>query len=543
MKKLLLIIVCLILNLAVFAAGNTFRDLSAQEQEVFKAMQNEMQRNLKNLKMDKFARPYYIAYKIIPETRYLFNASQGVLMQDKKTYTPEYEVQVRIGSPKEDNSYFNPSVWLPKETDSSFALNYEDVSKFLWQTTDIVYKNSLAELTEKQAYKKNKHINQKYDDFSFYPAQEHFDNLTEPTIDKEYWREVAQKTSAKGALPEFEDFMTFVNINFAPSYFLTSRGSKYLQDKYSIKIRFIAQGRLEDGLEFNLNKTLTYADFKDVPSLEQLEKEAEDFAKEVITLQKAKKVDAYIGPILLEGSQAADLMRVLSQGISRTKHIASNEDYSYYDGAFSDKLGLKVFSAGFDVIDDPLRKTFDNKKLAGYYEIDEEGVKAEKIQIIENGILKDLPFTASLTKNNKKSNGHARSYYGYTTLLARPSNLILLARSTIAEEDFIKTFQNFCAEQGLKACPVIKARDGDTFFGFMIDSKTGAKTPVYGEMTTLNTRSLRDIKYASDKMQVYNEMTRNGFGYSIITPDLILDNGEINQSKRQPARKPLVKRP
>lgn len=542
MKKFILIITCLILNLNVFAAEKK-QNLTEQESEIFKAMQTEMTRNLQDLKMEKFARPYYIAYKIIPQTKYTFNASQGVLMQDKKTYTQDYEVQVRIGSPKEDNSYFNPTVWLPKETNNYFALNYEGVSKFLWQTTDIVYKNSLAELTEKQAYKKNKHITQQYDDFSFYPAQEHFDNITNPVIDQKYWQEVAQKTSAKGALSEFEDFMTAINIDFAPSYFLTSRGSKYLQDKYSINIRFTAQGRLEDGFEFSLNKSLTYVDFKDVPTLEELEKEAQDFAKEILTLQKAKKADAYIGPVLLEGAQAANLMRILLREISFTKHIASNSDSSYYDGLFSDKLGLKVFSAGFDVIDDPLMKTFDNQKLAGYYEIDEEGVKAEKIQIIENGFLKDLPFTASLTKNNSKSNGHARSYYGYTTVVSSPSNLILLPHKTIAEEDFVNTFKKYCAEQGLNACPIISATDDNAFYGFMLDVKTGEKTPVYGKISSLDTRSLRDIKYASDKMQVYNNMIGRGFGYSIITPDLILDNGEINPSKKQPSRKPLVKRP
>lgn len=542
MKKFILIITCLILNLNVFASEKK-QELTEQENEVFKAMQTEMNRNLQDLKMEKFARPYYIAYKIVPQTRYIFNASQGILMRDNKIYTPDYEVQVRVGSPKEDNSYFNPSIWLPKATNNSFALNYEGVSKFLWQTTDIVYKNSLAELTEKQAYKKNKHITQKYDDFSFYPAQKYFDTLTEPVIDQQYWREVAQKTSVKGALPEFEDFMTAININFTPSYFLTSRGSKYLQDKYSVNIKFTAQGRLEDGFEFELSKSLTYVDFKDVPTLEELEKEAQDFATEVLALQKAKKMDAYIGPVLLEGAQAAKLMKVLYQEISRTKHIASNDDYSYYDGAFSDKLGLKVFSSGFDVIDDPLRKTFDNQKLAGYYEIDEEGVKAEKIQIIENGFLKDLPFTASLTKNNSKSNGHARSYYSYTTVLARPSNLILLPHKTIADEEFLNAFRTFCSDQGLKACPIVVATYDDIFYGFMVDAKTGAKTPVYGEMSSLNTRSLRDIKYASDKMQVYNNMNSRGFGYSIITPDLILDNGEINQSKKQPARKPLIKRP
>jgi hypothetical protein len=542
MKKLLLIISCLILNLNIFAAVSE-QNLSAQEKEIFNAMQTEMKRNLKELKMDKFARPYFITYKIIPYTKYVFGANQGVLTRINKTSYPYYEVQMRVGTPKEDNSFFLPGVSLPQMTNSSFALNNEGVSKFLWQITDNVYKNAIAELNEKQAYKKNKHLVQEYADFSFYPAQEYFDTLTEPVIDSKYWQKVVKQTSAKGTNPKLEEFKTLINIKFIPSYFISSRGSKYLQDKYFIEIVFTAKGRLEDGFEFNLSKAAVYADFKDVPSLEKLEKTAEDFSKEVVSLQKAKKMGAYIGPVLLEGAQAAGLLDLLQNEISFTKKVNSTDDSYSFMGDFADKLGLKVFSSGFDVVDDPLRKTFDNKKLAGYYEIDEEGVKAEKIQIIENGILKDLPFTASLTKNNSKSNGHGRYYYTSSGVVAVPSNLILFAHNTIAEEDFLKTFQDFCAQQGLKSCPIIKARDERNFFGYMLDSKTGEKTPVYGEFPYFSTRNLRDIKYASDKMQVYNQVSRGGLGFSIITPDLILDNGEINQTKKEPARKPLVERP
>ena len=84
MKKLLLIISCLILNLNIFAAVSE-QNLSAQEKEIFNAMQTEMKRNLKELKMDKFARPYFITYKIIPYTKYVFGANQGVLTRINKT--------------------------------------------------------------------------------------------------------------------------------------------------------------------------------------------------------------------------------------------------------------------------------------------------------------------------------------------------------------------------------------------------------------------------------------------------------------------------
>lgn len=541
MKRILLIAICLILNLTAFSSEKK-QTLSAQEQEIFSAMSAEMNRNLKELKMDKFATPYFITYKIVPYTKYFFGANQGVLTRTSKLSYPDYNLQVKVGNLKEDNSFFVPSVRLPQTAGSYFAMNFEGVSKFLWQTTDTVYKNALAQLTEKQAYKKNKNIPQEYADFSFYPAQKIFDTLTEPKIEVDYWQKVAKQTSLKGANPKLEDFKTLVSIQFMPSYFISSRGSKYLQDRYFIEIVFMAKGRLEDGFEFNLSKNLVFGDFKDVPSLEELEKSAEDFSKEIVSLQKAKKMGSYIGPILLEGPSAAELLEVLHQGISFTKKINStNESYAYI-GNFADKLGLKVFSSGFDVIDDPLMKTFDNKKLLGYYEIDEEGVKAEKLQIIENGILKNLPFTASLTKNNSKSNGHGRYYYMFSSVFAVPSNLIILPHKTIAQEDFLNTFQTFCAEQGLNACPIIKAKTEKIFFGYMVNSATGEKTPVYGEFPDFDKRNLRDIKYASDNMGVYNDFS-GGFGTSIITPDLILDNGEINQIKKEPSRKPLIKKP
>ena len=542
MKKLLLFSVFLILNFNLFASGLNQKNLSDQDKEIFNAMETEMQRNLKNLKMENFPAPYFISYKIVPYTKYIFGANQGVLTRSSKVFYPEHAVQVRVGSKKEDNSFFVPAVRLAQKDELVFPLNYEGLRKALWQITDGVYKNALAQLTEKQAYKKNKHIADKSDNFSFYPAKEFFDRVQEPAVDESYWQQIAKRTSAKGVYEQLEEFKTAISITFMPSYFLTSRGSKYLQDRYSVQIVFMAKGRLEDGFEFNLDKTLTYADFKDVPSPEELEEQATAFAKEVLKLQKAKKAQAYIGPVLLEGAQAAELMEVLQREISYVNPVYSNMEEVSWEGAFTDKIGLKILSSGFDVIDDPLRKTFGSQKLAGYYEIDEEGVEAEKIQIVENGLLKTLPYGASLTKNNTKSNGHARIYFRFSGVFSAPSNLILLARKTVPQEEFVEKFRVFCAEQGLKACPIIKASDGKTFFGMMLDSQSAQQTPVYGELMPFNTRSLRDIKYASDNMRVYNNITSQN-GFSIVVPDLILDNGEISPSKKQPARKPLIAKP
>ena len=46
-----------------------------------------------------------------------------------------------------------------------------------------------------------------------------------------------------------------------------------------------------------------------------------------------------------------------------------------------------VLPNSISVIDDPTLTVFDGKTLIGSYDIDDEGVRAEKVSVIENGEL------------------------------------------------------------------------------------------------------------------------------------------------------------
>src|SRR6266576_2605467 len=52
------------------------------------------------------------------------------------------------------------------------------------------------------------------------------------------------------------------------------------------------------------------------------------------------------------------------------------------------RLGARVLPSGASVVDDPSAKDFSGVSLIGGYAVDNEGVRAQKVTLVENGNLK-----------------------------------------------------------------------------------------------------------------------------------------------------------
>ena len=71
--------------------------------------------------------------------------------------------------------------------------------------------------------------------------------------------------------------------------------------------------------------------------------------------------------------------------------------------------GTRVLPANVSLVDDPSASEFKGKPVIGGYEVDDEGVRAQRVTIVENGILKDLLMSRRPGPDFTRSNGHARS--------------------------------------------------------------------------------------------------------------------------------------
>jgi hypothetical protein len=536
MKKLFLIFVAAVLALS----ANAY--LQPYDKEMIKAMKDELTRNYEGLKMQGLPKPYFITYKVTDGTRYNFAANRGSLTDISSTSYIQTKVGLRVGTYKEDNGFFD-SFTLSFASRHEAGRGYDAVRAALWDNTNRAYKESLSLLAKKQAYKKGRNISDDGEDFTSAEPACDLQPLSRPVVDAAYWREIVKAMSARGNLKELDGFSVAVNIVFDPVYFVSSEGAEYTRDAYYIKITILAEAKAKDGFELRENKQAFYASFEDVPSKEELVKKAEDFALQTVRLTRGVKAQPFIGPVLLEKAAAAALFNsVFVKAAINVKAVYSEGRAEPVQGEFAQKTGLKIMPVIFDVTDNPLAVAFNGVKLTGSYRVDDEGVRAQEIEIVNAGKLAGLPASRSLAKGQKASNGHAYGGLKNENLFATQdiSNLFFSPRSAIPDAAFKAKFLEYCKSEGLDYCYIVRdSLVGGSFSAYMVDAKTGAETPVYGaSVKDLSTRTLRDIEFAADDSAVYNNAES-----SIIAPSVILSEAEIKPTQNPPSRAPLLPKP
>lgn len=538
MKRILLFIFLISSFTYAFA-----QDGEAKTAAIFDAMEKEMARTLSLSKAEP--KIHFAAFNVVDKSKTSFSASRGGFMQDRDEHNVWTLAYVRVGNNKEDSGFFEGYNYSSNKLQEG-ALSPEGVRAGLWAASDDSYKRALDTYTRKQGYKNNKKEEEVYDDFSKITPMQDVKVYSKEILPVETFKEIAVKTSRAGALKELEKFNTSVNVYDEISYFLSSEGAKYTKHEFLVLIKFSVKARTKNGIEFNESKTLSYAALKDIPSVQELENIAANFAQQMAAFTKAEKGTAFIGPVWLSNETTSQLFNYeFVRSMSGTRKVVSNWGSSNYHSYMSDfalKENLKVISSNFDVIENPGQEEYNGKKMLGAYKIDEEGAKAETIYLVKNGILKDLPRTRALIKNHNKTNGHAFVGWGSSLYaVARLRNVIFQPHETTPIQDFKQKFMKFCKEEGLDYCyKIISPNLSGDVLAIKIDANTGAETPVYGlEMSRFNSRTLRDIKFAADDMTLYNTLS----SVSYVVPSVILNELELTPSQKVPSTNYLVPRP
>ena len=128
-----------------------------------------------------------------------------------------------------------------------------------------------------------------------------------------------------------------------------------------------------------------------------------------------KKIETQKVPIVFDQQMSARLLGFLSQAVSGGS-IYMNQSF------LVNKLGTQIANKNINIIDDPLIPG-----RTGSRPFDSEGVVGKKLNIIENGVLKNyLLDTYSANKLKMKTTGHASgtSNYFLTAGKHKPEDII-----------------------------------------------------------------------------------------------------------------------
>jgi len=219
-----------------------------------------------------------------------------------------------------------------------------------------------------------------------------------PSLDKAFsFLEVLKKKIPR--LPEIRHYRLLLSESKRVVFMLKSgsipQGKEEAYFRVAALVVVEKDGRLERGYEVK-GYTLPMDRALELdPSFYELSERAASLARLMLS---ARRAPAGVMPVILAGSAGGTMIHeAVGHGLEADH---AEEGLSIYSG----RLGEKVASELITVVDDPTLP-----HLYGSYQVDDEGNPAERIVLIEKGILKNFlydQFTA--LKFGKKANGHGR---------------------------------------------------------------------------------------------------------------------------------------
>lgn len=395
-------------------------------------LKEELAQQMKELKGEEFP-PYHMNYRVIDVTTSVVSTSFGALMNSQQYRSRTLVPQIRLGDEKLDNFKFNQmgsamsqyqgpsSARLPLDEDN----NEDAVRQAIWNETNNRYKFAV------DMYQKTKAqttVNVEEEDKAPYFSEAKVEKYYEAplpvermTIDLDKWATRLKEISAVFKnQPGIMQGDAMIIYTVERRYFVNSEGTEVVQNLPYARIMVFGETKADDGMELPLN--LSYFAYKpeDLPSNDKIIADAKEMVKTLEALRVAPMVDPYTGPALLSGPASGVFFHEIFGHRVEGQRMKSESDGQ----TFKKMIGEFVLPADMHVYDDPTISKYAGEDLNGFYKYDDQGVKAERVDVVVNGKLNEFLMTRTPIDGHPRSNGHARASNAFDPV-SRQSNLVI----------------------------------------------------------------------------------------------------------------------
>lgn len=503
---------------------------------VLAAMREELDRSKAHLKMESIAAPYYIEYSVVDLDEYDAEAAFGALRQKQRSHGRSARVVVRVGDYKQD-SYFGPGtgfVDLAPIDDDPIALRRQ-----LWLATDRAYKIASQALAAKKAVFSQFSSGQPFDDFAAAPVLQSIGAWANLEFDPAPWDAMLERATALFRTdPKIESLTALLRFRAVNRYFVNTEGTVTRKGYTVYFMNLDGVTQADDGMRLERSPYYSTGALKELPSPETFQGDAEKMVATLKALREAPMVDEeYRGPVLFSNDAASDVFYGMI-GENVLGRRPKPGDSSRTEGEFASSYKSRVLPNTITVIDDPTLKVFDGKTLIGSYDIDDEGVRAEKVSVIENGELVNYLIGREPIRDFPASNGHGRAAPAQPPI---PSlgNLIVQSKQPLSTEEIKKKLIEICRQENKPYGYRVETLAGySPRLLYRVYEKDGHEELVRGaEFNELDIRALRN-----DLVAVGNDpLVSNREGQvpmTVISPSILFDEIEVKRTDAKNAKLP-----
>jgi predicted Zn-dependent protease len=380
---------------------------------------------------DKLLPPYFLSYTV-RDTRFVsIRAMYGALAESSGGQTRTADVQVRVGDAKLDNTHGTHRGSAVNSLQLPLGDDREALARSLWLATNTGYgtalDNYLRVQTEAEVRAKEEDTSP---DFSQQAPQTHIGAIAPAiVIDRAAWEQrVRELSRIFREYPDVYQNMVFLTVQNETDYFASSEGSQIVAPHLQARIVAVAVTRADDGMDLFREQTFEAPTVEGLPTQAALATAMRDLGKSLEALRKAPVTEPFDGPAILSGRAAAVFFHeVLGHRLEGQRQRGDEEGQT-----FTKDVGKPILPDFLSVADDPTVDTFGSTWLSGSYQFDDEGQKAERVDLIQDGVLKTFLMSRLPIASFGASNGHGRAEEGHVPN-GRQGNLIVTSTKSVPD--------------------------------------------------------------------------------------------------------------
>ena len=412
-------------------------------------LQTELTRNIDVLRQQPVP-AYYAAYTMHDSRTTQILASFGAIDRSDENRQRFATVEVRVGDYELDNTHpirGDARAQSPRLLQVSLPLSDEEkpIRLALWRATDRSYKQASEALTRVRTNVAAKVQDENpAPDFSREEKQEHTGGPASYSLDTPAWEARLRRLSAVFSEdPEVLRSQVSLMVEADNRYYINSEGSKVATGSLGARIFIQGVTKAADGMELPLYTSYFATSPDGLPDERQLVAEARAMVGLLARLRRAPLVEPFSGPAILSGRAAGVFFHEIFG-----HRVEGNRQRNADDGqTFTSRVGQPVLPTFLSVSFDPTVKKAGSVELMGHYLYDDQGVKAQRVTVVDKGVLKTFLLDRAPLKSFPRSNGHGRAEPGFLPV-SRQSNLQVESSKSVSREQLMDQLRDEARRQG-----------------------------------------------------------------------------------------------
>lgn len=547
----------------LFALFLCFPVMAYAQDPLLQTMQNEVKTNFRALKKQKSS-VYYLSYLAEETVSLSFSAGYDGMQNTSAQKNMTVDVMARAGSAALDNTHEIKGEYVYSRKIKSYPMPLNGQGPAV--------KNALRRGTETAAKKaQEEFLKVKANDSLRAESEDRSPDFEKVQAPARYYQKAAPSainagetgafvkelsTLAKGLDYVFDSYVS-VSVDTANRYFVDSEGASIVKGRTLVTLFYEFNSKAEDGDFLSVYNSYHGFSVEELPSKEQITADIKESLRKLKELQKAPLAEPYTGPVLLlNRASGVFFHEVLGHRVEGNRQKKES-----YGQTFKKQIGQQVVAPFISVYDDPALKYFNGTALRGHYEYDDEGIKAQKASIVENGVFKGFLMNRSPIENFPFSNGHGRKQMGRESV-ARMGNTMIEAHETMPFSELKELLRQTAKEQGKEYGLMIEDITGGETNTTRYDAQTFKVNPTITYKVFADGRpdqmirgvvlsgtpltSFKKIIAAGDDTDIFNGTCGAESGsvpVSAVSPSILLSEIEMEKGQKSSLKKPVLKPP